>query len=199
MWIPKWQRDRDRGVDSPVPTQVVSNEEFIPRPQNDEQKQVERLIGEMAEENSKKLGMDRRAYLASSMGMADRVPGPEHGLRQLLGRGPEARRSSRRRRRRSGPRASTSSSTCRRTSPTALPLGFRNAEFVRNMGFKLKERRRRLRVPELRQGDVLRQRDEHARDLRRAGQGDHARRQGQGAGRGGPHAGHRGARSCRAG
>src|SRR4051794_19161474 len=34
MWIPKWQRDRDRGVDSPIPTQVVSNEEFIPRPQN---------------------------------------------------------------------------------------------------------------------------------------------------------------------
>ena len=34
MWVPKWQRDRAKGVDSPVPTQVVSNEEFIPRPQN---------------------------------------------------------------------------------------------------------------------------------------------------------------------
>jgi hypothetical protein len=28
MWIPKWQRDRQRGVGSPVPTQVVSNGEF---------------------------------------------------------------------------------------------------------------------------------------------------------------------------
>src|SRR5262245_6570907 len=70
MWIPKWKRDRDNGVESPVPTQVVSNEEFIPRPQNDDQKKVERLIGEITEENSKKLGMDRRAYLASSMGIA---------------------------------------------------------------------------------------------------------------------------------
>ena len=51
MWIPKWQRDRARGVESPMPTQVVSNEEFIPWPQNDDQKKVERLIGEMSGEN----------------------------------------------------------------------------------------------------------------------------------------------------
>src|SRR5262245_16403335 len=70
MWVPKWKRDQAKGVDSPVPTQVVSNEEFIPRPQNERQKRVEALIGELAEERSKKLGMDRRAYLASSMGLA---------------------------------------------------------------------------------------------------------------------------------
>src|ERR1700740_1608706 len=70
MWIQKWQRDRQKGVDSPVPTQVVSNEEFIPRPQNEKQKQVENLIDDMAQEKSKKLGMDRRAYLASAMGLA---------------------------------------------------------------------------------------------------------------------------------
>src|SRR5262245_814768 len=70
MWVPKWQRDRAKGVESPVPTQVVSNEEFIPRPQNAQQQQVEKLIGEMVAENSKKLGMDRRAYLASSLGLA---------------------------------------------------------------------------------------------------------------------------------
>jgi hypothetical protein len=60
MWVPKWQRDRKQGVDSPVPTQAVSNEEFIPRPQNKQQKQWETLIGEMAEENSKRLGLTRR-------------------------------------------------------------------------------------------------------------------------------------------
>ena len=70
MWIPKWQRDLNHGIDSPVPTQVVSNEEFIPRPQNKQQKQVERLIGQLADERAKKLGLDRRAFLASSMGMA---------------------------------------------------------------------------------------------------------------------------------
>jgi hypothetical protein len=53
MWIPKWQRDHKKGVDSPVPTQVVSNEEFIPRPQNAKQQEVERLIGVMAEEKSR--------------------------------------------------------------------------------------------------------------------------------------------------
>src|SRR5664279_1021675 len=70
MWIPKWVRDRKKGVDSPVPTQVVSNEEFIPRPQTKQQKQVEYLINTMGEANAKRLGMERRAFMASSMGMA---------------------------------------------------------------------------------------------------------------------------------
>jgi uncharacterized protein len=70
MWIRKSERDRKKGVDSPMPTQVVSNEEFIPRPQSQKQKQVEHLIGEMAEEKSKKLGLDRRTFMASAMGLA---------------------------------------------------------------------------------------------------------------------------------
>src|SRR5262245_40435469 len=70
MWIRKVQRDRKKGVDSPMPTQIVSNEEFIPRPQTPRQKQVEHLIGEMSAANAKKLGMDRRAFMASSMGLA---------------------------------------------------------------------------------------------------------------------------------
>jgi uncharacterized protein len=70
MWIRKALRDIKKGVDSPMPTQVVSNEEFTPRPQTPQQKQVESLIGEMSEEKSKKLGMDRRTFMASAMGMA---------------------------------------------------------------------------------------------------------------------------------
>ena len=70
MWIRKGERDTRRGVVSPVPTQAVSNEEFIPRPQNERQKQLESLIGEMSAANAKKLGMDRRAFMASSMGLA---------------------------------------------------------------------------------------------------------------------------------
>ena len=69
MWVPKWLRDRDKGVDSPMPTQVVSNEEFTPRPQTPDQKRVEVLIGELADDRSKRLGLDRRAFLASSMGV----------------------------------------------------------------------------------------------------------------------------------
>ncbi|HUK91691.1 MAG TPA: amidohydrolase family protein [Blastocatellia bacterium] len=70
MWIRKGLRDKLKGVDSPMPTQVVSNEEFVPRPQTQQQKQVEHLIGEMAEQKSKKLGVDRRTFMASSLGLA---------------------------------------------------------------------------------------------------------------------------------
>ena len=70
MWIPKFQRDRNKGVDSPMPTQAVSNEEFIPRPQSKQQKQVEHLIGEFGERNAKRLGMKRRDFMRSTMGLA---------------------------------------------------------------------------------------------------------------------------------
>jgi predicted TIM-barrel fold metal-dependent hydrolase len=70
MWIRKGLRDVKKGVDSPMPTQVVSNEEFIPRPQTPRQKQVENLIGEMSDQRSKKLGIDRRTFMASTMGLA---------------------------------------------------------------------------------------------------------------------------------
>jgi hypothetical protein len=70
MWIRKGERDRMMGVDSPIPTQVVSNEEFIPRPQTERQKQVESLIMEWGTRNAKKIGMSRRGYMASSMGLA---------------------------------------------------------------------------------------------------------------------------------
>src|SRR5215813_11001393 len=70
MWIRKGLRDIKKGVDSPMPTQVVSNEEFIPRQQTSKQKEVEYLIGEIGEERARKLGMTRRAFMASSMGLA---------------------------------------------------------------------------------------------------------------------------------
>ncbi len=69
-WIPKWERDQKLGVDSPMPTQIVSNEEFIPRPQNADQRKVETLIGELADKHSKRLNMDRRAFLRTGMGLA---------------------------------------------------------------------------------------------------------------------------------
>ena len=57
MWIRKFERDQNKGVTSPVPTQMLSTEEFIPRPQNDRQKHVEHLIGEMSEQKAKKLAL----------------------------------------------------------------------------------------------------------------------------------------------
>ena len=63
MWVPKYERDERKGVDTPVPTQVVSNEEILPRPQHRLQKQVEALTMQMGEENAKRLGMSRRKFM----------------------------------------------------------------------------------------------------------------------------------------
>ena len=70
MWVPKWQRDRAKGVDCPVPTQVVSNEEIWPRPQNRLQAQWEHRIGELASENARRTGLDRRSFMRTPMGLA---------------------------------------------------------------------------------------------------------------------------------
>src|SRR5213079_1291912 len=55
---------------SPVPTQMVSNGEYMPVPQTKKQKQMEKRIKELAESASKKLGISRRRFLAGSGGMA---------------------------------------------------------------------------------------------------------------------------------
>src|SRR5206468_3693004 len=48
----------------------VSNGEYLPKPQTRQQKQVEERIKELADSTSKKLGISRRKFLASSGGMA---------------------------------------------------------------------------------------------------------------------------------
>ena len=55
---------------SPIPTQVVSNGEYNPMPQTEDQKKVEGLIKEMGDYQAKRHGMDRRKFLATSAGMA---------------------------------------------------------------------------------------------------------------------------------
>jgi uncharacterized protein len=55
---------------SPIPLQMVSNGEYLPDPQTEQQKQVELRLAQLASDASKKLGMSRRQFLASSGGMA---------------------------------------------------------------------------------------------------------------------------------
>ncbi|MBV9116116.1 MAG: hypothetical protein JOY63_01990, partial [Acetobacteraceae bacterium] len=55
---------------SPVPTQMISNGEFNPLPQNARQRQVEARIKEMADANGRRLGLDRRGFLRTACGMA---------------------------------------------------------------------------------------------------------------------------------
>src|SRR5437764_5828046 len=55
---------------SPGPTRMVSNGEYMPVPQTDDQRRVEARVGELADEASKKLGVSRWQFLAGSGGMA---------------------------------------------------------------------------------------------------------------------------------
>jgi len=136
MWIPKWQRDREQGVDSPVPTQVVSNEEFVPRPQTEKQRQVEHLIGELAEEKARKLGMDRREFMRTSMGMAtaflasNMVFGPNWDVdaAETLDAAAGAEK---------WPKGEYFIIDVQTHFTNGMALAFRNAEFIRGMGFKL--------------------------------------------------------------
>lgn len=142
MWIPKWVRDRKQGVDAAMPTQVVSNEEFVPRPQNKKQKQVERLIKSMSEEKSKKLGMDRRAFAASTMGLAtafwanNQVYGNYWDVDEVETMEPGAYEDK-------WPKSEYFIIDVQSHFTNGLAIGFRNMqmfknqEFVKNMGFKL--------------------------------------------------------------
>ncbi len=70
MWRKKNEQDQQTGLTSPLPTQVVSNEEFVPMRQTDDQKHIEQRIFELADVNAKKLGMSRRRFLQTTGGMA---------------------------------------------------------------------------------------------------------------------------------
>src|SRR6266571_1881125 len=137
MWIRKVQRDQNKGVDSPMPTQVVSNEEFIPRPQNTRQKQIESLIGEMGAANAKKIGMDRRAFMASSMGLAtcflasNKVYGKAFDVDEAEAFEPAAVEEK-------WPKGEYFVMDVQSHFTNGCALNFRNNEFVRNMGFQLK-------------------------------------------------------------
>jgi predicted TIM-barrel fold metal-dependent hydrolase len=137
MWIRKVERDRRKGVISPVPTQMLSNEEFIPRPQNERQKHVEHLIGEMSAEKSKKLGMERRDFMSTSMGLATCFA----AMNKVYGKAFDVEDDE-----------TTNSSATAEKYPKSeyfiidvqshftngFALNFRNDQFIKNMGFQLK-------------------------------------------------------------
>jgi predicted TIM-barrel fold metal-dependent hydrolase len=137
MWIRKVLRDLRKGVDSPMPTQVVSNEEFIPRRQTPQQKQVEYLIGQMAEEKSKKLGIDRRSFMASAMGLAtcflaqNMVFGKCWDVDEVETMEPAAIEEK-------FPKGEYFIIDVQTHFTNGYALDFRNMEFIKNMGFNLK-------------------------------------------------------------
>jgi len=55
---------------TPIPTQIVSSDEFYPDPQNERQREVEARLLAMADELGRKQGLDRRKFFQSAAGMA---------------------------------------------------------------------------------------------------------------------------------
>jgi len=55
---------------TPIPTQIVSNGEYLPPPQSEIQKRVEQRIYELSDINGKRLGLSRRQFMRTSCGMA---------------------------------------------------------------------------------------------------------------------------------
>src|SRR5215470_12944005 len=137
MWIRKGERDRKKNVISPMPTQLVSNEEYIPRPQSEPQKMVEHHITEMSEVRAKKLGMDRRAFMATSMGLAtcflasNKVFGNNFEVEDAESWEPEASAEK-------WPKGEYFIMDVQAHFTDGYALNFRNMEFVKNMGFQLK-------------------------------------------------------------
>jgi hypothetical protein len=54
----------------PIPTRMISNGEYMPAPQTEQQRRVEARVEELAEAASKRLGVSRRQFLCGSGGMA---------------------------------------------------------------------------------------------------------------------------------
>ncbi len=55
---------------APVPTQIVSSEEYFPPPQSARQKEVEARVKAMGAETAKRLGVSRRRFFQTAAGMA---------------------------------------------------------------------------------------------------------------------------------
>lgn len=70
MWMRKNRRDLLAGRATPLPTQVVSNEEFYPLAQTADQKRVEARINALADGYAARLGLTRREFLRTTGGMA---------------------------------------------------------------------------------------------------------------------------------
>jgi len=70
--LSEWKRHATQGVVSPgpVPTQIVSNEEFQPLPQTRDQAWVEHAAADLNERAAKRLGVTRRNFLKTSGSMA---------------------------------------------------------------------------------------------------------------------------------
>ncbi|MBL8700331.1 MAG: amidohydrolase family protein [Alphaproteobacteria bacterium] len=80
------QPAEDATAPTPLPTQVVSSDEFMPIPQTERQRKVEARLNDLADELGRKRGLDRRQFFKTTAGMAaafvamNDVYGPLYGV-----------------------------------------------------------------------------------------------------------------------
>src|SRR5882672_3863271 len=55
---------------APIPTQIISSDEYLPAPQTEKQREVETRLMEMAARLAKKHGTSRRRFFQTAAGMA---------------------------------------------------------------------------------------------------------------------------------
>ncbi len=83
------------GWDSPIPTQIVSSDEFVPIPQTPRQREVEARLKMLADELAHRQGMTRRQFFRTAAGMAaafvamNDVYGPLFGVSRAEAATPE--------------------------------------------------------------------------------------------------------------
>src|SRR2546428_7524281 len=70
----------------PIPTQIVSNGEYMPARQTDKQQRVEARTLQLAAGPAKKLGVSPPQFLAGEGGVAAGPPPLKRGVRPVLGR-----------------------------------------------------------------------------------------------------------------
>src|SRR2546427_10708201 len=83
-WFSEAQLDRLAPADhadpvhSPIPTQMVSNGEYMPIGQTDKQKEVEARLPALSEHAAQRLGLSRRKILAPTRGLAASFIADDH-------------------------------------------------------------------------------------------------------------------------
>src|SRR5258708_11789167 len=70
----------------PVPTRMISNGEYMPVPQTDQQKRVEARVEELADEASHRLGISPPQFLCGSGRTAGPPPAPQNAYRAVFAR-----------------------------------------------------------------------------------------------------------------
>src|SRR5436189_5729009 len=73
---------------SPVPTQIVSSDEYLPVPQSEKQREVEARLKELSDGLAKRPGQSRRRVFQTGAGMAAAFVETNQGFGRLLDAGP---------------------------------------------------------------------------------------------------------------